>query len=252
MVPAILTTDDVWEFTINATDVDELTYSVDFGDGNGPVVQDSPAFSHSWERVGTYDVRVRVTDGEGGGDYQSFELEVLQGKNSPDLTPPEVVQVTRELVGDQLTSVTVRFSEDVSASLHDGPRLRLRNAELGVLLRLQNGAWNGEDNSVTWDLLARTLCPGIYTLTLPDWRDITDAAGNNIEQSIEETVVVPLAGDVNLDGRVNATDFLVLSRNFNRDTDVSREEGDLDHDGTVTVRDFLILSKNFGRSLPAE
>ena len=236
------------EFTLNAFDVDELTYSVDFGDGNGLVRQSSPGFSHRWEVAGRYNVRILVSDGE-SSVQQRFTVEVLPGESTPDVTPPEVVEVASELVGDQLASVTVRFSEDVLASLPVDPRLRLRNTELGVFLRLENGVWNAEDNSISWDL-SEDVGPGTYTLTLPDGRDITDAAGNHIEQSIRETVVVPLAGDVNLDGRVNATDFLVLSRNFNRDTDVSREEGDLDDDGKVTVRDFLILSKDFGRSLP--
>ena len=55
----------------------------------------------------------------------------------------------------------------------------------------------------------------------------------------------PLPGDLNRDGVVDVSDFLILSRNFGR-TDATRDDGDLDGDGEVSVTDFLVLSRNFG------
>jgi hypothetical protein len=51
-------------------------------------------------------------------------------------------------------------------------------------------------------------------------------------------------GDLNVDGTVGFSDFLILSSNFGHDVD-SHLEGDLDCDGTVGFGDFLELSANF-------
>ena len=63
-----------------------------------------------------------------------------------------------------------------------------------------------------------------------------------------EDVVLPLGGDVNLDGKVTFEDFLVLSANFGATVD-ARSEGDLDGDSEVTFTDFLLLSADFGKQL---
>ena len=56
-----------------------------------------------------------------------------------------------------------------------------------------------------------------------------------------------LKPDLDLDGSVGFSDFLILSANFGRtDEDVSYSEGDIDGDGQVQFSDFLILSANFG------
>jgi hypothetical protein len=51
--------------------------------------------------------------------------------------------------------------------------------------------------------------------------------------------------DLNLDGRVNFKDFLVMSDSFNR-VQASWEHGDLNGDGMVDFVDFSILSEEFG------
>ena len=55
-----------------------------------------------------------------------------------------------------------------------------------------------------------------------------------------------LEGDINGDGRVNVSDFLILSRNFGSQD--GERDGDLNGDGLVNVADFLILSRNFNRT----
>ena len=75
-----------------------------------------------------------------------------------------------------------------------------------------------------------------------------DPNSENNSASIAVQIVqdeVPLPGDLNRDGVVDVSDFLVLSRNFGR-TDATRDDGDLDGDGEVSVTDFLVLSRNFG------
>ena len=58
-------------------------------------------------------------------------------------------------------------------------------------------------------------------------------------------VAVTILGDLNVDFRVDFTDFLVLSANFGKPASASN--GDLTGDGRVDFADFLLLSKNFGK-----
>ncbi|MEL7238817.1 MAG: choice-of-anchor Q domain-containing protein, partial [Planctomycetota bacterium] len=56
-----------------------------------------------------------------------------------------------------------------------------------------------------------------------------------------------LAGDANLDGDVNLTDFLTLRSNFNLEGIFS--DGDFNGDGDINLTDFLILRANFNSSI---
>jgi len=58
-----------------------------------------------------------------------------------------------------------------------------------------------------------------------------------------------LAGDANLDGRVNATDLLVLRRHFGR-SGVDWTGGDFDGNGRANARDLILLRQNYGTALP--
>lgn len=53
-----------------------------------------------------------------------------------------------------------------------------------------------------------------------------------------------IRGDTNLDGRVEFSDFLVLSRNFSGEGGWG--DGDFDGDSQISFSDFLVLSRNFG------
>ena len=56
-----------------------------------------------------------------------------------------------------------------------------------------------------------------------------------------------LPGDLDDDGRVSFSDFLVLMRNFG-ESEATPELGDLDEDGQIAFSDFLVIAANFGRS----
>jgi len=68
-------------------------------------------------------------------------------------------------------------------------------------------------------------------------------------QTKRATIGTPLTleGDVDGNGDVNFTDFLILSVNFGRDSALP-QHGDLNQDEVVNFADFLILSANFGRT----
>jgi ELWxxDGT repeat protein len=57
----------------------------------------------------------------------------------------------------------------------------------------------------------------------------------------------PLPGDVDGDGVVQFSDFVILANNFGR-TDAGRGDGDLNADGHVDLADFVILANRFGQS----
>ena len=60
-----------------------------------------------------------------------------------------------------------------------------------------------------------------------------------------------LAGDVNFDGAVTFSDFLVVSQNFGK-TDAVWPEGDFDWDRNVGFSDYLMLADNFGSSFVSD
>src|SRR4029079_12401097 len=59
-----------------------------------------------------------------------------------------------------------------------------------------------------------------------------------------------LAGDSDLSGMVDLTDFTYLAANFNG-TGKNWLQGDYDYSGTVDLSDFTYLAANFNQALPA-
>jgi hypothetical protein len=54
-------------------------------------------------------------------------------------------------------------------------------------------------------------------------------------------------GDANLDGRINADDYFVLDRNYNKSGTVfGYSSGDFDYNGVVNSDDYFIIDSNFG------
>jgi fibronectin-binding autotransporter adhesin len=69
----------------------------------------------------------------------------------------------------------------------------------------------------------------------------------------DSTVIVKyaLAGDANLDGKVNALDFNALASNFGQnDGSNVWTTGDFNYDGVVGTSDFMLLSDDFNGALP--
>ena len=69
----------------------------------------------------------------------------------------------------------------------------------------------------------------------------------------ENKVVNPasdMRGDLDLDGIVAFSDFLILSANFGRDDqEVRLPDGDIDGNGKVEFSDFLMLAASFGKTV---
>jgi len=65
-----------------------------------------------------------------------------------------------------------------------------------------------------------------------------------------KTITIGLAGDLNLDGIVDTTDFTTLMRSLNHL--IGAGVGDIDGDGVATFNDFQILELNFGKGVKTD
>jgi len=57
---------------------------------------------------------------------------------------------------------------------------------------------------------------------------------------------IPVPGDVNGDGVVDAADYIILKRHMGQSTSAGASDGDFDGDGTVDWEDLQTLMSNFG------
>ena len=62
-----------------------------------------------------------------------------------------------------------------------------------------------------------------------------------------DNISIVLTGEANLDGRVDFSDFVILSASFGHPSDQSWGQGDFHNDGSVSFADFLGLANNFGQ-----
>src|SRR5439155_4968720 len=72
--------------------------------------------------------------------------------------------------------------------------------------------------------------------------------------SVDSTSVLvryTLAGDSNLDHKVDLTDFTFLAANFNG-TGRNWLQGDYNYDGNVDLTDFTLLASNFNQALASQ
>jgi hypothetical protein len=74
--------------------------------------------------------------------------------------------------------------------------------------------------------------------------------GTEVSAELMHDFCIPSNGDIDGDGQVAFSDFLILSRNFGA-ADATHAIGDIDCDGEVGFSDFLVLSRNFGESAVA-
>jgi hypothetical protein len=74
--------------------------------------------------------------------------------------------------------------------------------------------------------------------------------GQTLADSTAVLVRYTYAGDSNLNGTVDLTDFTFLAANFNG-TGKTWLQGDYNYDGSVNLTDFTFLASNFNQTLPA-
>ncbi|MEL7240508.1 MAG: hypothetical protein AAGK78_16750, partial [Planctomycetota bacterium] len=101
----------------------------------------------------------------------------------------------------------------------------------------------------TLRLLDGPLPDGDYQLRLPQTAIVSQDQGTASPISLEADFFV-LAGDANLDRRVDLQDFLVLRAHFGSGTLFT--EGNFNYDGRVDLADFLVLRGTFNVSLDSD
>jgi hypothetical protein len=115
-----------------------------------------------------------------------------------------------------------------------------RAAIVGYLARGYNGGlWNGIG------IRSSTAAANpAYALGYADSADSLDPTLSSGQIEIAYT----LAGDINLDGVVNGTDFSILAAHFGKSVTGGWADGDLNYDGVVNATDFARLAQNFGQT----
>jgi autotransporter-associated beta strand protein len=104
----------------------------------------------------------------------------------------------------------------------------------------QSGAWRGPGI----DSYAIGFYGPGYSIGYADSADPNNPAGL-VSDQIE--IKYTLAGDLNLDGEVNGTDFSILAANFGKNV-IGWDQGDINYDGVVNGADFALLASNFGKT----
>ncbi|MHB1036317.1 MAG: Ig-like domain-containing protein [Pirellulales bacterium] len=148
-----------------------------------------------------------------------------------------------------ITSLAIRFSEDVLASL-DGSDLAIRNDTTGATLDLTDvlPRYDHATNAAVWNLAGVQLADGRYTATLAA-NGVADAAGNRLAGGDFVFQFFRLAGDADGNGAVDIFDVAVLQRNYGRSGSVTPADGDFSGDGEVNIIDVALLQLQYGKTL---
>ncbi len=107
------------------------------------------------------------------------------------------------------------------------------------------GSWNGHSAASGVIVTSAPIIIGSGTYSI----GYADGADNVVAglPSGELEVAYTLAGDANLDGKVDSADFGILADNYGASGAVW-DEGDFNYDGKVDSADFGILAVNYGQS----
>ena len=195
--------------------------------------------------TGTYTVVVYDGGGDESGPYSiglstaagpdNFAPRVLDAQYRYDTAPPDVRVIFSESVGASFASTDVAITDLATNQQVDN----------ALLAFVYDAAIDGF--KVTFPALpGRVLPDGNYRLHV-NAADLTDAAGNPLNQAIDFDFFV-LAADANRDRVVNLRDFNILASNFGK-TGRLFSQGDFNYDGQVTLQDFNLLASRFGQSV---
>ena len=152
----------------------------------------------------------------------------------------------------ELTSVAVRFSQNVSASL-DVADLSIHNDSTGADVDLAAATllYDEQSDTARWDLAGAAIEPGWHTVSLRA-EGVTSPSGRPLggegAEDYHTALLVAAPGDTNLDGEIGRADFLTLRAHFGQ-AGADWDAGDADYSGAVDFRDYLALKRHVGTVL---
>ena len=174
-----------------------------------------------------------------------YSTNAMSLRAVPDTIAPTVTAAA--FVFDAPTQrVTVRFSENVSASL---------SADDLLLFNLTTGQTVPSGNvTVAYDALANEAVftfPGFTDGILPDGdyratlaaANVTDAAGNPLAADLVLEFFFR-QGDANHDGEVNFDDYVLIDNGFNNGLS-GFGNGDFNYDGAIDFDDYVLIDLAF-------
>ena len=251
--------------TVSDVAGDELSAEIVFGDGvrvpvslvpqgnGGPTVDYAFQVSHYFSEPGVYDATFNVTDHDGGVTSRAAVVHV---------GPPIVSAVLRNDGldrSDQLSSLSLTFSDDVAATVAVGD-LTLYNNSTGEFVDLSgmtssDFSYDPQTHTARWDLSGLSLGEAFYSASIPGGQ-VADQFGRLLDGNADGTggddylnvIVVAMPGDANADGQVNIADLRSVISGFGSATP-GWSDGDFNSDGVVDGADYITVKQRYGDSL---
>jgi hypothetical protein len=235
---------------------DAWTGTVDWnyhaGDTDGVPITVNPDGTYSLNRqfnaAGTFVVRVRITDKDGGVGFTDFTVTVGSDAVAPTVTGGQF------LYHSGPRKVAVTFSEDVSASLTAGS-LTIHNVTTNTDVPAGETTMTFDDNTntATWSWGAGALpADGNYHVTFNP-AGVKDTS-NNVLAAGTEFDFFFLNADANHDRFVDFNDLVPLAQNYNTTVGPvpdAFDRGDFNGDGIVDFNDLVLLAQRYNSGLPA-
>ncbi len=217
--------------------------------------------------AGLHAIRVEFFEKDGGQVLDVLysgpgvtKQELPAGALFREIDPPPTVEHVEINAGlgryDELLSVAVRFSEDVSASLDAGDMI-VRDAATGQTAAAPEAvAWDGGTRTGTWTFAAADVPTGWYQ-TVISARRVYDPTGNRLDGDGDGTggdphvhtfAVVP-PGDADGDGTVGRGDLSAIRANLGAAGGASWVDGDVTGDERVTYADYIRWKRHVGETV---
>lgn len=162
-----------------------------------------------------------------------------------DTTAPEVEGIPQFNYTASPNQLTIRFSENVSASLSAGSIGFVGAAESTI--PAAGYSFDPVTNTATF-VVPASLANGQYRAIVPAGT-VLDGSGLALSADISVDFFI-LAGDINHDRAVDVRDLVILSANWFQ-SGKTYSEGDLNYDGVVNSADLSILARNWQQTVAA-
>jgi hypothetical protein len=196
---------------------------------------------------GTYEYTSAVADAAGNLSPQSAPRTVTIHTVRPTVIATTVNGGAAQR--SRISSLAVRFSEDVSGSL-GATDLTLVNRDSGAAVNVTGvtPTYDPATQTATWNLSGIAIEDGYYRATLQA-AGVSDVAGNLLAGGNYPIDFFRLLGDTDGNAKVDIFDVAKVQVNYGQTSGMSPAEGDFDGNGTVDIFDVALLQVQYGKTL---